>query len=705
MLQLPGIFPSGYHYAVGETGIIFVDDTSQSVHAFDINDGQWKTYISLTNATWTGADADGNVAMVWSDSILVAYSTLTHSFSSLQNVGHLINSGATHGCLENFAYVVTQTDWYVFDAEDGQWRIYNYTSPGYPGATIMENVQGKSDYIYLHSHVLNDIPATLVAYSLQTKTFAEKNLDYISNPYLLDHGFTFYKLPTTGPFYCVGYSAFTGNFSMKNQPELITPHFPGYFPEIVGTKIISAFSMHEPLTATEYRRWLWAYNTIIGSFAEYWYIIDYAGTNAVWRGMGCGGQFAVDWVQNVGHADRMECVLYSAATHSFTNFFSPLYFYGGYTSFSPGGNIFDGYDSVRYYIHDVETGADHSTSVIWETGFQPGVKARSIADYWMVFAYRDQFEDTLHVFSYSRETGNFTRFKIRNDGPSGDNHGRDIFWIRVQDSFEPDKILLYSPKSDNWYQKDLTAATFWGGEGSYFYMNNGSLNQMQLFDGYMDQEFQLPSPQFSNHVFARDSVLLMYTNTGKYIGYSPFKHDTSECITTRLSGQNWNNYIVLAQDGSNYYELLLYDGYSNAFAPLHLTTQQGFRRIAWSGGKTALVATTNGYLFAYNPGALTNIDPNLDNTAGIVYNFNLYQNYPNPFNPTTLIKFDLPNSRKTVLKIYNALGQLVETLIDETLLAGPHEYQWEPKNKASGLYFYVLEAGDYRSVKKMILMK
>ena len=491
---------------------------------------------------------------------------------------------------------------------------------------------------------------------------------------------------------------------MKNSIELISPHPPGYYPEIVTKKITYGFTMHEPLSNEFYRRWLWIYNTVAGSFGEYWYVIDYAGTNAVPHGLYCGGQFAVDWVQNVGYMDQMECIVYYASNNSFNNFFSPLYYYGGiYTNFSPGGNIFDGYDSVRYYIHDVETGANHSTAVVWETGFHPGVKARSLNDYWCVFAYRDQYEDTLHVFSYSRETGNSTRFKIRNDGPSGNDNGRDIFWIRVQDSFEPDKVLLYSPKGDNWYQKDLTAATLWGGRGSYFYLNDAGLSQLQLYDGYLDQEFIMPSPQFTNHVHARDSVFLMYTSTGKYVGYSPVIHDTSEYIASRLSGQMSTKYIVLAQDGS--YEYFVYDGYQNAFAPLHLTTQHGFRRIAWPGGKTALVATGNGYLFAYYPGQSTYIDPQSGDPNGVVQKFHLYQNYPNPFNPTTLIKFDLPSSEKVVLKIYNTLGQLVETLIDQSLTAGPHEIRWKPENKASGLYFYVLEAGKHKSVKKMILMK
>ena len=274
------------------------------------------------------------------------------------------------------------------------------------------------------------------------------------------------------------------------------------------------------------------------------------------------------------------------------------------------------------------------------------------------------------------------------------------------DSFEPDKVLLYSPKHDQWSEKDLSATSYWAGNGNYFYLNYSGLNQTLLYDGFTNQEFTFPSAQISQHVFSRDSVFLMYTNTGKYIGYSPVEHDTSEYTTPRLQGQQWSNYIVLALNVSgSRYEHLLYDGYNNNFAPLILTAQHGIRRYAWPGGKTALVMTDNGYLFAYYPGATTNIDINPYDKDAIIATPRLHQNYPNPFNPTTLIKFDLPITQNVTLKIYNVLGQLVDTLIDNPLTAGPHEYQWEAVNKASGLYYYVLEAGDHKLIKKMILMK
>jgi hypothetical protein len=101
-------------------------------------------------------------------------------------------------------------------------------------------------------------------------------------------------------------------------------------------------------------------------------------------------------------------------------------------------------------------------------------------------------------------------------------------------------------------------------------------------------------------------------------------------------------------------------------------------------------------------GMLTGID---EPQAVIPTEFKLYQNFPNPFNPVTQIQFDLPRIEKVELKVYNVLGQLVETLIDCQMSAGRHQYQWQPINKASGIYFYRLKAGNYRSVKKMILLK
>ncbi len=90
--------------------------------------------------------------------------------------------------------------------------------------------------------------------------------------------------------------------------------------------------------------------------------------------------------------------------------------------------------------------------------------------------------------------------------------------------------------------------------------------------------------------------------------------------------------------------------------------------------------------------------------------FKLERNYPNPFNPETVIKFSLAQDSPVTLKVYNILGQVVNTLVDEVLPAGDHSVVWEGKNGqgrdvASGVYFYRIKAGDFESIEKMTLLR
>jgi hypothetical protein len=90
--------------------------------------------------------------------------------------------------------------------------------------------------------------------------------------------------------------------------------------------------------------------------------------------------------------------------------------------------------------------------------------------------------------------------------------------------------------------------------------------------------------------------------------------------------------------------------------------------------------------------------------------FNMEQNYPNPFNPETVIKFSVPQDCRVSLRVFNLLGQVVNTLVDEQKSAGEYAVQWNGKNGhgqdvASGVYFYRIKAGDYESVKRMTLLR
>ena len=85
--------------------------------------------------------------------------------------------------------------------------------------------------------------------------------------------------------------------------------------------------------------------------------------------------------------------------------------------------------------------------------------------------------------------------------------------------------------------------------------------------------------------------------------------------------------------------------------------------------------------------------------------FNLEQNFPNPFNPSTTIKFSIPKEAKVNLSIFNVLGELVTTLVNEQMKVGHYEYEFNASNLASGIYIYRINAGDFVETKKMVLVK
>lgn len=122
----------------------------------------------------------------------------------------------------------------------------------------------------------------------------------------------------------------------------------------------------------------------------------------------------------------------------------------------------------------------------------------------------------------------------------------------------------------------------------------------------------------------------------------------------------------------------------------------------------SLAASPNGILYAgtttlgvFKSGGLVPV-VNLNENAS---EFSLNQNYPNPFNPLTKIKFTVPNAVKVNLIVYNALGSMIETLLNHNLSQGSYEIEFNSDALPTGVYFYKLTAGEFSVVKKMMLVK
>lgn len=85
--------------------------------------------------------------------------------------------------------------------------------------------------------------------------------------------------------------------------------------------------------------------------------------------------------------------------------------------------------------------------------------------------------------------------------------------------------------------------------------------------------------------------------------------------------------------------------------------------------------------------------------------FTLYQNYPNPFNPSTAIKYRLPSTGFTTLKVYDLLGREITTLVEGEMSAGDHSTVWNAASVSSGIYFYRLQAGGHSAARRLILLR
>lgn len=147
-----------------------------------------------------------------------------------------------------------------------------------------------------------------------------------------------------------------------------------------------------------------------------------------------------------------------------------------------------------------------------------------------------------------------------------------------------------------------------------------------------------------------------------------------------------------------------YDYESNWFATsFSFALFDGNTLVSFGSAKEEdLPPNNNAQLYFAKWNNVTGVEPE----PGIIPNdYILYQNYPNPFNPITTIKFSTPHSGNVLLKVFNLLGQEIETLVDEYLPSGTYNVQFAGQNLPSGIYIYELRTENFTTTKKMVVIK
>jgi len=211
-----------------------------------------------------------------------------------------------------------------------------------------------------------------------------------------------------------------------------------------------------------------------------------------------------------------------------------------------------------------------------------------------------------------------------------------------------------------------------------------------------------------------------YTETLVYGGEPDIIRDIVRSDSLGIIDSTWSNNAAFATkvqahwnknaidfDNDGYNELLVsFQGNHDSTTTTHRT---------WNGAKWD---TT--YSKVVNPKSWALMRIEFTGTTGVQSqgvnfitpdDYVLEQNYPNPFNPSTKIVYSLPLKKKVSVKIYNMVGQLVHTLVDNQVQeAGSHSLVWDGRNSSgvrvsSGIYLYSLEFGNFKKTRQMTLLK
>jgi len=200
-----------------------------------------------------------------------------------------------------------------------------------------------------------------------------------------------------------------------------------------------------------------------------------------------------------------------------------------------------------------------------------------------------------------------------------------------------------------------------------------------------------------------------------------FKDDNNNAAILYLAGQNEirQSYELPPVPPSGIYDVrFASDKFVESFGQNHIIKLNSASRpvrikaLNLNGNKFRLVDGLTGNLFnmELTEGNEIVLNENIDNLVLIEENlipkrYDLSQNYPNPFNPSTTIKYQIPNSGKVTLTLYNVLGREIKTILNSYQNAGQYEIKFDASGLPSGVYFYKLTSGLFSDLKKLILVK
>ncbi|MFC2103117.1 T9SS type A sorting domain-containing protein [Bacteroidota bacterium] len=285
------------------------------------------------------------------------------------------------------------------------------------------------------------------------------------------------------------------------------------------------------------------------------------------------------------------------------------------------------------------------------------------------------------------------------DSPFISSDGTKLVFLSRQNAAQGENIWVVEKNNGEWGTPSML-----GNEVNQFephWQASIADNHNLYFGGGADIYFS----EFVNGNYTTAQRLDSAINTDDGLETTPFiASDESYLIFARVHGSSLysNLFISSKNNDGSWSEAVKMFGLSSIYHEL-------YPNISPDGRFMMFLSLRSGLLLPYWVDAqviynyITDVDD--EQKTESPGSFQLYQNYPNPFNPITKIKYQIPKLSFVTLKVYDVLGNEIETLVNEQKPPGSYEINFNSSELTSGVYFYKLQANEFISTKKMVLLK
>jgi|GEM_PF-6069375 len=690
--------------AAGGNCLICADYDSSIVLAYETNSHQWHEYqtgnLFSHNLKLSAGD---NVALLWHQSDLIAFNAFNQTFYPVQYSGSLLDPVYGYGCKGNNSWFITDQKVYIFDAEASSWDSLVYQKPGGDPMPLLW-VYSEKKYILFELRTLSDpLLRSVLVYSSITKSFSELNPANPSYDFMKE-GFVFwnYALPSSQEYFG-GYSVNTAEFTTISPGTNIYKFDYGTDQELLLDRKVFSFWYRTEISHPVYTMHYFTYNVETGSFYSVEFPYNYAGDGLSALYANNGSNITSFSFYNKGGDNKISYVFFNASNNTYNNFESNLLYGPSYSGQVTATDVIIDFDLNNFMAYDVEeNSANYASLPPPPPNYHHQIALRRSSSWAAAFCKLYQV-DTMVVYNYNRFTNQISSFKTKSTSSVGTIAKQNILAFKPYSITDPQRLHIYTPADDTWHHLQFTGNITVYALRDFLEIVDHSLGVTTLYDGTTGQYYQLTSGAFASNYFC-DNFLIVKDNSNNNIAYSTYTKSVSSFNDPNVGTWMGMTAIALKLSANSF---CAYNALFNCFTQFDLLPEHGVVKGSRTGDSTALVYTSTGYLFAYDP--YLDVTHVVDENYYTVEKFELSQNYPNPFNPSTRIQYAIGSRQFITLKVYDVLGNEIATLVNEEKPAGRYEVEFNPasgnRHPASGIYFCRLQTENYSQTIKMLYLK